>query len=130
MQPGAAVGPRAVDVPTEALVERREGARGGGVRAGPALALILLSSRCEIPFISRREMPLYSYQCKACEAEFELLLRTSDTPSCPSCGSSALEQQIAKISPDIRYPRIAKSWRQAAAASCDLSNFSPAERKL
>ncbi|HXY57849.1 MAG TPA: zinc ribbon domain-containing protein [Methylocystis sp.] len=75
-------------------------------------------------------MPLYSYKCEACEAEFELLVRASEAPSCPSCGSSALTQQIARISADIRYPRIAKSWRQAAARSGDLSNFSAAERKL
>lgn len=72
-------------------------------------------------------MPLYSYECRDCHAEFELLVRASDTPACPSCGSEKLQQQVAKICVEIKYPAIAKSWRKAAAAGGDLSNFSKNE---
>ncbi|MFY9874826.1 MAG: zinc ribbon domain-containing protein, partial [Rhodomicrobium sp.] len=29
------------------------------------------------------EMPLYSYDCNTCGHEFETLIRSSDTPTCP-----------------------------------------------
>ena len=75
-------------------------------------------------------MPLYAYVCDACAAEFELLVRGSDVPACPTCGSEKLQQQVSRISKEIKYPAIAKSWRRRAAAEGDLSNFSKAERKL
>jgi putative FmdB family regulatory protein len=75
-------------------------------------------------------MPLYAYVCDACAAEFELLVRGSDVPACPNCGGEKLQRQISRISKEIKYPAVAKSWRRAAAQSGDLSNFSKAERKL
>ncbi|KAF0121786.1 MAG: Regulatory protein FmdB family, partial [Methylocystaceae bacterium] len=53
-----------------------------------------------------------------------------DVPACPACGSEKLQQQVSRISKEIKYPAIAKSWRRRAAAEGDLSNFSKAERKL
>ncbi len=73
-------------------------------------------------------MPLYAYICDACEAEFELLVRSTDTPACPACGAQALTQQVSRICKEIKYPAIAKSWRRRAAAEGDLSNSSKAER--
>jgi putative FmdB family regulatory protein len=72
-------------------------------------------------------MPLYSYECEDCHAEFELLVRASDTPACPSCGSEKLTQAVSRIQKEIKYPAIAKSWRRAAAAGGDLSNYSKQE---
>jgi len=72
-------------------------------------------------------MPLYTYACSDCAAEFELLVRASDTPACPQCGSEKLQQQVSRICVDIKYPAIAKSWRRQAAAEGDLSNFSKKE---
>jgi len=79
----------------------------------------------------RREdlMPLYDYVCQTCNAEFELLVRSSDVATCPTCGGVKLQKQVAKIASEIKYPAIAKSWRRAAALSGDLSNFSQAERQ-
>ncbi len=73
-------------------------------------------------------MPLYSYVCEDCQAECELLVRSSETPECPACGSPRLTQQVAKICNEIKYPAIARSWRQRAAREGDLSNFSKQER--
>lgn len=42
-------------------------------------------------------MPIYRYECQDCGADFETLVRASDTPSCPSCGSARLEQQLSLI---------------------------------
>lgn len=75
-------------------------------------------------------MPLYTYSCDACAAEFELLARGSDAPECPACQSQKLTRQVSRICKEIKYPAIARSWRRAAAATGDLSNFSKAERKL
>ncbi len=72
-------------------------------------------------------MPLYAYICQHCKVGFELLVRSSDTPKCPSCGSEKLKQQIARICGEIKYPKVARAWRRAAARSGDLSNFSQRE---
>jgi putative FmdB family regulatory protein len=72
-------------------------------------------------------MPLYAYQCQSCNSDFELLVRSSDVPVCPSCGGKDLAQQIARISTEIKYPGVAKSWRAAASRSGDISNFSKKE---
>ncbi len=40
-------------------------------------------------------MPLYEYACAACGDHFELLVRTSERPGCPQCGSKRLEKQLS-----------------------------------
>ena len=40
-------------------------------------------------------MPIYEYNCQECAGDFELLLRTSDAPQCPECGSQRLEKQLS-----------------------------------
>lgn len=72
-------------------------------------------------------MPLYSYNCQNCNADFELLVRSSDIPACPSCGSEKLQQQVSRVCIDVKYAAIAKSGRQAAAREGHLSNFSKQE---
>ena len=42
-------------------------------------------------------MPLYAYACADCAHEFETLVRSDDTPACPSCGSQRLERQLSLI---------------------------------
>lgn len=42
-------------------------------------------------------MPIYRYECRACGADFQTLVRSSDTPACPSCGSTELAQQLSLI---------------------------------
>ncbi len=40
-------------------------------------------------------MPLYEYRCGACALQFEALVRTGATPSCPACASTELERLIS-----------------------------------
>ncbi len=40
-------------------------------------------------------MPLFEYRCLACESQFELLIRGSDVPVCPSCGATSLERLLS-----------------------------------
>ena len=42
-------------------------------------------------------MPIYGFHCNACGKEFETLVRSFDTPECPSCASTDLTQQLARI---------------------------------
>jgi putative FmdB family regulatory protein len=73
-------------------------------------------------------MPLYDYHCKACDSEFELLVRASTVPACPQCGSTDLERAVSRIAPAGKIEAIRASNRRAAAAQGHFSNFSPAER--
>lgn len=74
-------------------------------------------------------MPLYRYHCEPCEAEFELLVFASDVPVCPSCGSPRLQQQLSRISGELKGPALRKSGREAAAKAGHLSNFSRKDLK-
>jgi len=40
-------------------------------------------------------MPIYEFQCRACETRFETLLRSSDTAACPECNSEDLKKLIS-----------------------------------
>ena len=40
-------------------------------------------------------MPIYEYSCPKCEQDFELLVRGSDRPACPTCGSRNLERLLS-----------------------------------
>ena len=40
-------------------------------------------------------MPLYEYSCKACEHQFETLVRNGDTPECPACHGNTLERRFS-----------------------------------
>lgn len=42
-------------------------------------------------------MPIYPYQCNACGHQFETLVRSSETPSCPACESTDLRRQLSLI---------------------------------
>jgi len=40
-------------------------------------------------------MPLYEYNCDACKADFEALVRSGEEPACPACGSGRLAKQLS-----------------------------------
>jgi putative FmdB family regulatory protein len=40
-------------------------------------------------------MPLFEYRCLGCDSQFELLIRGSAVPTCPSCGSTSLEKMLS-----------------------------------
>ena len=41
-------------------------------------------------------MPIYEYQCNACQKEFEALVMGNDAPACPSCSSLNLARLMSK----------------------------------
>jgi putative FmdB family regulatory protein len=44
-------------------------------------------------------MPLFSYVCQRCSAESEILVRGSERPECPECGSLRLTKQLSAFAP-------------------------------
>jgi putative FmdB family regulatory protein len=43
-------------------------------------------------------MPIYEYACQECGNEFEMLVRSSSVPDCPSCHSTALDKKLSVFS--------------------------------
>jgi len=40
-------------------------------------------------------MPIYEYVCDDCGHGFETLVRSTDAPNCPQCGSNRLDKQLS-----------------------------------
>jgi len=47
------------------------------------------------PRIEELGMPIYEYTCQDCERQVELLVRGSERPVCPECGSEQLEKLLS-----------------------------------
>lgn len=73
-------------------------------------------------------MPLYDYHCQACQAAFELLVRSSTTPACPHCGSSDLARAVSRIAPAGKIEAIRLSNRRLAAAQGHFNHYSASEQ--
>ena len=46
-------------------------------------------------------MPIYEYVCKGCNKGFEVLVRGSTVPECPSCHSTSLDKQLSVFSASV-----------------------------
>jgi putative FmdB family regulatory protein len=44
-------------------------------------------------------MPIYTYRCAACDAEFEQLVRSDTTVACPGCSGRKLERLMSLTAP-------------------------------
>jgi putative FmdB family regulatory protein len=40
-------------------------------------------------------VPIYEYACRACGLQFEILIRATDVPVCPSCSGQDLERLLS-----------------------------------
>lgn len=74
-------------------------------------------------------MPLYSYHCANCDKDAELLIGSSDIPTCPSCGGRKLERLVSLPAPAGKSRGLMKSARAQAAREGHLSNYSRSERR-
>lgn len=74
-------------------------------------------------------MPLYSYACPACDAAFETLVRSGETPACPTCGGTDLRKLLSMPAPELKSGRTIAAGRAAAAREGHFSNYSKAETK-
>jgi putative FmdB family regulatory protein len=73
-------------------------------------------------------MPLFDYHCKACNADFELLVRSSTVPTCPHCGKTDLDKQVSTLAPAGKIEAIRLSNRRAADAAGHFNHYSASER--
>lgn len=73
-------------------------------------------------------MPLYSYRCQSCDHGFETLVRSGETPSCPSCGGADLTRQLSNVAPEGKSGAILQSARRQASKEGHFSNYSRSER--
>lgn len=73
-------------------------------------------------------MPLYDYHCPACQADFELLVRSSTVPTCPHCGSTDIAKQVSPLAPAGKIEAIRLSNRRAADAAGHFNHYSASER--
>jgi len=60
-------------------------------------------------------MPLFRYICDGCGKVNEILVRGSEEPTCPDCGSDRLAKQLSAITP---MNGRAAAPAQAGCASC------------
>jgi putative FmdB family regulatory protein len=74
-------------------------------------------------------MPLYSYHCKKCDTNMELLVGFSAKPACPECGGAELERLMCRPAAQGKSDGIKKAARTQAAREGHLSNYSRTERR-
>ena len=73
-------------------------------------------------------MPLYDYHCPACQADFELLVRSGTVPACPQCHATQVERQLSRIAPAGTSAALIAGARRQAAKEGHFSHYSRAER--
>ena len=72
-------------------------------------------------------MPLYSFHCKKCDSDMELLVDEVH-PTCFRCGSRRLPRLMSRVAPSGKSRSYAKTMRSQAAREGHTSNFSRSER--
>jgi putative FmdB family regulatory protein len=73
-------------------------------------------------------MPLFDFHCKKCDSDFELLMRGSDIPVCPECGSEEVEKQVSMPAAPSKTAGVIANARAQAAREGHFSNYAPSER--
>lgn len=72
-------------------------------------------------------MPIYDFHCRHCDRSFELLVRSTDTPACPECGSEDLEKQVSLPASPGKTAGILAGARARAAREGHFSHYKPSE---
>jgi putative FmdB family regulatory protein len=68
-------------------------------------------------------MPIHDFQCQACNARFELLVRSSAPPVCPVCASANLAKQVSAPAAQGKSAAIIAQGRAQAAREGHFSNY-------
>jgi putative FmdB family regulatory protein len=85
---------------------------------------------CRKPYKQVLVMPLYDYTCKKCDQTFELLVRSSQTPECPKCGSRRLDRHVSMPTAPGKSGAIIAAGRARAAREGHLSNYRRTNGKI
>ncbi len=75
-------------------------------------------------------MPLFDFQCRSCQQVFEVLIRTSETPVCPHCGSDQLDRQVGLVAVHGRTKAMLNQARSQAAREGHFSHYRLSERPV
>jgi putative FmdB family regulatory protein len=73
-------------------------------------------------------MPLFSFHCTGCDAEFEALVGFSERAACPECGGEALEKLLSRVAPEPKSHELVQRARSCANCEGHFSNYCPSER--
>ncbi|MBM3777571.1 MAG: zinc ribbon domain-containing protein [Acidimicrobiia bacterium] len=63
-------------------------------------------------------MPLYEYACNDCHREFELLVRSTEQPVCPSCDSAELTRRLSVFAAHTNGSSVTASPSMGACGTC------------
>ena len=74
-------------------------------------------------------MPLFDFHCSSCDKTFEVLVRSDTVPTCPQCGSTALDKCVSKPSEPGKSQGLIAAGRAAAAREGHFSHYCSTERK-
>jgi putative FmdB family regulatory protein len=50
-------------------------------------------------------MPIYEYECRGCQHQFEQLVRTGDIPECPHCHGRDLARLLSHVAVSSEHTR-------------------------
>ena len=72
-------------------------------------------------------MPIYEYQCQACDHQLEALQKISDAPKldCPACGEPALKKQVSAVAFRLK----GSGWYETDFKTGDKKNLAGDEQK-
>jgi putative FmdB family regulatory protein len=73
-------------------------------------------------------MPLYDFHCSKCACQFESLVRGSDIPRCPECGSTKVKKLVSLPAAQGKTKDIIAGARRQAAREGHFSHYAPSER--
>lgn len=73
-------------------------------------------------------MPLYDFQCSSCECRFESLVRGTDIPQCPECGSTTVKKLVSLPAAQGKTKDVIAGARRQAAREGHFSHYAPSER--
>jgi putative FmdB family regulatory protein len=60
-------------------------------------------------WITIPQMPIYEFECEACQARFEELVQVGTEVVCEACGSGRTRRLYSAVAPPGRQPRGAKT---------------------
>jgi len=68
------------------------------------------------PGTYNRFMPLYEYDCRECQAHFEVLVRGAEAPECPACHGTDLERALSTFA--VNTPSARSAAMEGACGRC------------
>ncbi|MEZ5292271.1 MAG: zinc ribbon domain-containing protein [Vicinamibacterales bacterium] len=77
-------------------------------------------------------MPIFEYTCRACQHQFETLVRTGGTPACPKCASVDLEKLLSlpAIKSESTHALAMKAAQKRDAKQADINARTQREYEL